>query len=439
MPLQVYDIIKKKREGETLSRREINYLIQRYSTGDLPDYQMAAWAMAVYFRGLNEKETVWLTGAMADSGQRMDLSSLPGIVVDKHSTGGVGDTTTLVLLPLVAAAGIPAAKMSGRGLGHTGGTVDKLEAIPGFKVEMSRSDFLTQVKKIGVAVVAQTPELAPVDKKLYALRDVTATVESLPLIASSIMSKKIAGGASGLVLDVKVGRGAFMKDKKQAEKLARLMVKIGEESGLKTRAVLSAMNQPLGFAVGNSLEVIEAFQTLKGQGPADLEKLCLTLGSCMLQLAGKEGTYKQHYSHLQDVLHSGQALEKMRQLIEEQKGDPRVIDNYNMFPEARYSREVKSRHCGYAADLDALKIGNLARKLGAGRSEKGEQIDPAAGIVLQRKRGDRLQKGELLARLYTSDPELLEESADFCREAFRIKKEKPQAEKLVYKMINSSE
>lgn len=398
--MDTYDIIYNKREGQQLSRSEIKYLIEGYATGDIPDYQLSAWAMAVFFQGLSREETTYLTEVMVDSGEKISLALEGEVVVDKHSTGGVGDTTTLVLVPLVSSAGLPVAKMSGRGLGHTGGTIDKLESIPGFEVELSRAEFEARVRETGAAVVAQTSRLAPADKKLYALRDVTATVDSIPLIASSIMSKKIAGGAEAIVLDVKTGSGAFMKDKKQALALANTMVDIGRKMGRGTAAVLTNMNQPLGYAVGNSLEVIEALETLKGQGPKDLEELCLTLGARMLFLGNKVASLKEGSRLLEQKIASGEALQKIKEIIAAQQGNPDIINDYSLLPTAECKLEIKSDKSGYISEVDSLAIGRLSVQLGAGRSKKGADIDHGAGIILKKKIGDRVNKGDILARIY---------------------------------------
>lgn len=418
--MRAYDIIYKKREGGELSRQEIEFLLSGYIDGKIPDYQMAAWCMAVFFRGMTAEETALLTELMADSGELVDLSLLQGFVADKHSTGGVGDKTTLVLAPLIAAAGLPVAKMSGRGLGHTGGTIDKLEAIPGFNTALTRQKFLEQVEEIGIAVAGQTGNLAPADKKLYALRDVTATVESIPLIASSIMSKKIAGGADGIVLDVKWGNGAFMREKESARLLAETMVEIGENLGRKTGAILTDMNQPLGFAVGNSLEVKEALATLSGEGPADLQKLCLTLGGLMLVMADKADAVQEGKEILSDVLASGAAREKFSLLIDQQGGEPEVVNNPDLLPRADNILEVKSRKAGYITGFRTRKIGLAAAVLGAGREKKGDFIDPAVGLEIRCKIGDKVDEGESLVLVHHNNDYLEEDFLSSLRNCFII-------------------
>jgi pyrimidine-nucleoside phosphorylase len=364
---------------------------------------MAALAMAIYFQGMNMEETVHLTLAMADSGVRLDLSSIPGIKVDKHSTGGVADTTTLVLAPLVASCGVPVAKLSGRGLGHTGGTIDKLESIPGLKVELSLEKFKENVKKYGIAIASQTEDLAPADKKLYALRDVTATVDSIPLIASSVMSKKIAAGADAIVLDVKVGQGAFMKDLPSARKLAQVMVEIGRSADRRTIAYITSMDQPLGLAIGNSLEVVEAIQVLRGGGTQDLVNLCLELGSAMLVLGGKAKDKGEGKEKLKEALASGRALEKFREFILAQGGEGRVVEDLSLLPQARFKESWVAKEEVYIAELPAEKLGQVAMKLGAGREKKGQKIDLAVGLVLGGKVGDRIEKGEPIVTVYAND------------------------------------
>jgi pyrimidine-nucleoside phosphorylase len=363
---------------------------------------MAAWAMAVYFRGMKSREIAWLTEAMVNSGTRVDLSGIEGIKVDKHSTGGVGDTTTMVLAPLVAAAGVPVAKMSGRGLGHTGGTLDKLESFPGFQVNLSMEEFVATVNKAKVSVIGQTAEIVPADGKLYSLRDVTATVDSIPLIASSIMSKKIASGADALVLDVKVGSGAFMGNPEDARQLAKTMVDIGENLGLRTVAVLSAMDRPLGRAVGNALEVKEAIAVLRGEGPEDLRELCLELGSRMLVLGGGAKNLAEGRQRLEQVLASGAALDKLRELVANQGGDAGLVDQPQLLPTAQIQQEVAAPRTGWITEMDTAGIGNAAQILGAGRSKKGESIDLAVGLEILAKTGDHVEAGQPLAILHAN-------------------------------------
>lgn len=429
--MRMYDIILKKREGMELTREEIKYFVNGYSTGGVEDYQVSALLMAIYFQGLNERETADLTMAICDSGERADLSAIPGVKVDKHSTGGVGDKTTLVLVPLVAAAGVPVAKMSGRGLGHTGGTVDKLESIPGFKVALEPAVFIEQVRRVGAAVVAQTGHLAPADKKLYALRDVTATVDSIPLIASSVMSKKIASGADAIVLDVKVGSGAFMRDQQSALKLARAMVDIGSRVGRRTVAVITDMDQPLGFTIGNALEVKEAIDTLKGQGPGDLTELCLELGAAMLLLAKKTESVKDGKTRLQSLLKGGQALDKFIEFVSAQGGDSRVAQEDGVLPVAGLKEPVTAAASGYIRSINAEVIGRSAMLLGAGRENKNSQIDLSVGIVLNKKVGDHVKPGETLAVAHAKGTERLEQVRELIRSAYQIGDAKPEPQRLI--------
>ncbi|AEG61241.1 pyrimidine-nucleoside phosphorylase [Desulforamulus ruminis] len=437
--MRMYDIILKKRRGGTLSAAEIDFFIQGYTRGDVPDYQAAALTMAIFFQGLEPEETADLTLAMARSGDRADLSSLPGVKVDKHSTGGVGDKTTLVLGPLVAAAGVPVAKMSGRGLGHTGGTIDKLEAIPGFRVSMDNRSFLEQVRRINLAVVAQTGHLAPADKKLYALRDVTATVDSIPLIAASVMSKKIAAGADAIVLDVKVGSGAFMKKLEDAFNLARTMVDIGNQVGRKTVALVTNMDQPLGYAVGNALEVREAIATLKGQGPEDLRELCLQLGSEMLVLAGMAEDPPAARTRLEQIIDSGAALNKFKEFVAAQGGNPEVADREELLPAAAVLYPVQAKLDGYIAEIQAEQIGLAAMALGAGRATKEDVIDLAVGIVLKKKIGDKISAGETLADLHAQKDMDLTAVEQMIQQAFTINGAPPaQGNILLGKVSGSS-
>ncbi|HDY9430141.1 TPA: pyrimidine-nucleoside phosphorylase [Staphylococcus argenteus] len=400
--MRMIDIIEKKRDGHALTTEEINFFIDGYVKGDIPDYQASSLAMAIYFQDMNDDERAALTMAMVNSGDMIDLSDIKGVKVDKHSTGGVGDTTTLVLAPLVAAVDVPVAKMSGRGLGHTGGTIDKLEAIDGFHVEIDESTFVKLVNDNKVAVVGQSGNLTPADKKLYALRDVTGTVNSIPLIASSIMSKKIAAGADAIVLDVKTGSGAFMKTLEDAEALAHAMVRIGNNVGRNTMAIISDMNQPLGRAIGNALELKEAIDTLKGHGPEDLTELVLTLGSQMVVLANKADTLEEARALLIKAIESGAALDKFKTFVENQGGDETVIDHPERLPQAAYQIDYKAKNTGYVTELVSNDIGVASMMLGAGRLTKEDDIDLAVGIVLNKKIGDKVEAGESLLTIHSN-------------------------------------
>lgn len=400
--MRMVDIIEKKRDGQELTTAEINFFIEGYTKGEIPDYQASALAMAIYFQDMNNRERADLTRAMVESGDTIDLSAIDGIKVDKHSTGGVGDTTTLVLAPLVASLGVPVAKMSGRGLGHTGGTIDKLESIAGFHVELTREQFIDLVNRDKVAVIGQSGNLTPADKKLYALRDVTGTVNSIPLIASSIMSKKIAAGADAIVLDVKTGDGAFMKTQEDAEELAHAMVRIGNHVGRKTIAIISDMSQPLGFAIGNALEVKEAIETLQGKGPKDLTELVLTLGSQMVILAGKAKTSEEAKEMLLDAIHSGKALAKFKEFLANQGGDASIVDDLTKLPQAKYKIELPAKQSGYISRMVADEIGVASMILGAGRATKEDVIDLAVGLVLHKKVGDKVEEGESILTIYSN-------------------------------------
>lgn len=400
--MRMVDIIEKKRDGQELTAAEINFFIEGYTKGEIPDYQASALAMAIYFQDMNDRERADLTRAMVESGDTIDLSAIDGVKVDKHSTGGVGDTTTLVLAPLVASLGVPVAKMSGRGLGHTGGTIDKLESIAGFHVELTREQFIDLVNRDKVAVIGQSGNLTPADKKLYALRDVTGTVNSIPLIASSIMSKKIAAGADAIVLDVKTGDGAFMKTQEDAEELAHAMVRIGNHVGRKTIAIISDMSQPLGFAIGNALEVKEAIETLQGKGPKDLTELVLTLGSQMVILAGKAKTSEEAKEMLLDAIHSGKALDKFKEFLANQGGDASIVDDLTKLPQAKYKIELPAKQSGYISRMVADEIGVASMILGAGRATKEDVIDLAVGLVLHKKVGDKVEEGESILTIYSN-------------------------------------
>lgn len=400
--MRMVDIIEKKRDGQELTTAEINFFIEGYTKDEIPDYQASALAMAIYFQDMNDRERADLTRAMVESGDTIDLSAIDGVKVDKHSTGGVGDTTTLVLAPLVASLGVPVAKMSGRGLGHTGGTIDKLESIAGFHVELTREQFIDLVNRDKVAVIGQSGNLTPADKKLYALRDVTGTVNSIPLIASSIMSKKIAAGADAIVLDVKTGDGAFMKTQEDAEELAHAMVCIGNHVGRKTIAIISDMSQPLGFAIGNALEVKEAIETLQGKGPKDLTELVLTLGSQMVILAGKAKTSEEAKEMLLDAIHSGKALAKFKEFLANQGGDASIVDDLTKLPQAKYKIELPAKQSGYISRMVADEIGVASMILGAGRATKEDVIDLAVGLVLHKKVGDKVEEGESILTIYSN-------------------------------------
>jgi pyrimidine-nucleoside phosphorylase len=419
----IEELIEVKRDGGRHTEAELGRLVSAFVTGEMADYQMAAWLMAAFIRGLDSDETAWLTSAMVDSGRVVDLSGIGRVAVDKHSTGGVGDTTTLVLAPLVASCGVAVAKMSGRGLGHTGGTLDKLEAIPGFRVALSPEEFLAQVRDIGVAVIAQSADVDPADKKMYALRDVTATVPSIPLIVGSIISKKVAGGAQAIVLDVKVGSGAFMKTVPEARALSRELQRVGELLGRRVECVLTDMDQPLGCAVGNALEVREAIDTLRGEGPEDLTSLCVALGAKML-VAGDVAAGEAHgRAMLEAAIESGAALESFRSWVAAQGGDPRVADDPSLLPTASITREVAATASGWVSGFDSEGVGRAAMELGAGRMHKEDAIDSAAGLVLAVKTGDRVEAGDTLATLHTSSEALLDAAAARLAESVQLSAE----------------
>lgn len=436
--MRLLDIIMKKRDGKTLDSAEIKALVKAYTMNELPDYQMAAWLMAVYFKGMSHQETADLTLAMVDSGQTLDLRKIPGIKVDKHSTGGVADTTTLILGPLVAAAGIPVAKMSGRGLGFTGGTIDKLEAIPGFRTALSQADFVDTIRKNGIALTSQNSMIAPADGKMYALRDVTATVESIPLIASSIMSKKIAAGADKILLDVKVGSGAFMKDIDSAVELASTMVGIGKLVKRETIAILTSMEEPLGAAVGNSLEVQEAIDVLKGGGPKSLRQVCLVLGAYMLKLAGRTETIDEGRNLLTELLNNKSALMKFKEFIAGQGGNDAIVNDYNLMPQAKFEIKVNSLRDGYVSQIDAAKIGYAATILGAGREYKEQKIDLSAGLLLKSRVGNKIEKGQPLAVIYANCNEKAEIAQKLILESFFFKSQKVPSTKLILGIVDNN-
>ena len=433
--MRMYDIIQHKRDNKELSGEEIQYFVEKYTAGNIPDYQAAALAMAIFFNGMTPEETAALTLAMAHSGDVMDLTPIKGVKVDKHSTGGVGDKTSLVLGPMVAALGVPVAKMSGRGLGHTGGTIDKLESFPGFQTGIPEQEFFDNVNRIGIAIAGQTGNLAPADKKLYALRDVTATVESIPLIASSIMSKKIAAGADVIVLDVKVGSGAFMKDEESAVKLADTMVRIGDNVGKKTMAVVSDMDEPLGYAVGNALEVKEAIDTLAGNGPQDLYELCLELGSHMVAGAGKAQNCAEAKEMLAGTIKDGSALRKLAELVEAQGGNPEAVYDTELLPKASIEYEYRADTEGYVSRIVCDIVGTSAMVLGGGRENKDSVIDLSVGIVLEAKKGAYVHKGDVLARFYANDENKLSDAVKRFADAYVIEDTKPAGSRLIKKVI----
>ena len=423
--MRMYDIIRKKRDGLALTPQEINHFVAGYADGTIPDYQASALAMAIFLRGLDARETANLTMEMAVSGETVDLSSIPGIKVDKLSTGGVGDKTTLAVVPLVASLGVPVPKMSGRGLGHTGGTLDKLESIPGLSVQIDRKRFLQIARSVGCAVVGQTANLVPADKKLYALRDVTATVDCIPLIASSIMSKKIAAGADAILLDVKCGSGAFMKTRERAIELAEAMVAIGEEVGRHTVALITDMDQPLGLAVGNSLEVMEACDVLKGTAPEDIAETCIELAANMLVLA-ERGPLDECRRLVRGQIANGRGLAKLREMVQAQGGDPLAVDDYTRFAQAPVVHEVRAVSSGYVVAMDAEGVGVASATLGAGREKIEDAIDPSAGIVLAAKKGAYVERGDLLGTLYTSDKKSLYDAETQLRHAYVLGPEPPE-------------
>ena len=432
--MRMYDIIAKKRDGGTLNHEELSFAVNGYVAGDVPDYQMSALLMAIYLRGMTDEETAMLTDVMAHSGDMVDLSAIAGIKADKHSTGGVGDKTTLVIAPIVAACGVKIAKMSGRGLGHTGGTVDKLESIPGYQTALSREKFFDTVNKCGVSVIGQSGNLAPADKKLYALRDVTATVDCIPLIASSIMSKKLAAGSDCILLDVKTGSGAFMKTLDDSIKLAQTMVAIGELAGRRTVALITDMDTPLGYGIGNSIEVMESMDVLKGEGPADLREVSLQLASNMLYLVGK-GTPEECRAMAEKSIEDGSAFETFCTMVRAQGGDDSVLRDYTKFPQAPYRAEIKAERSGYITKMNAEEIGETSVVLGAGRETKESTIDFSAGLILHKKYGDEVKEGDSLVTLYTSKESALADAEKMYREAIAIGDEQPVKEPLVYARV----
>lgn len=433
--MNIVDLITKKRNGNALTEEEIRYLVMGYTEGDIPDYQMSSFLMAVYFNGMDKEETVALTKIMRDSGDVIDLSGIEGIKVDKHSTGGVGDKTTLIVGPVAAACGVPIAKMSGRGLGFTGGTIDKLEAIPGYKTSLTREEFMNQVNDKGIAVIGQTGRIAPADKKIYALRDVTATVENLSLITSSIMSKKLAAGSDAILLDVKCGSGAFMKTQEDAEELAQLMVEIGKSDGKDTMAVVTDMEQPLGCAIGNTLEVEEAIDVLKNKGPEDITELSVTLAGIMIYMGNKAESVEEGMQKARTALEDGSALSSFRDMVSGQGGDPAIIEDHTLMPQSEFCIELTAWENGYIAALDAMKFGLASQHTGAGRERKEDDIDLSAGILLLKKRGDAVAEGEVICKLYGNNEEKLKKALEEIRIAIIISNEKPENTKLIKKII----
>lgn len=435
--MRMYDLIEKKKCGQSLTTEEIQWMIQEYTDGNIPDYQMSAFLMSVYFKGMNDEEVTTLTEAMAHSGDMIDLSPIEGIKADKHSTGGVGDKTTLIIAPIVASCGIKIAKMSGRGLGHTGGTIDKLESIPGFRVALETREFFDIVNKVGISVIGQSGNLAPADKKLYALRDVTATVDSLPLIAASIMSKKLAAGSDCILLDVKTGSGAFMKSIEDSIALAEKMVSIGTKAGRKIAALITNMDIPLGSAIGNSLEVIEAIQVLQGNGPADLTEVSCELAANMLYISGK-GTMEECKALVQNAITSGAAIEKLKDMVRAQSGDVSVIEDTNNFKKAEYSYDVVARESGTITHINTEEVGLTSVVLGAGRETKESEIDYSAGIILRKKTGDTVQVGDTIATLYSSCFEKILDAEKMLLESYTIEKGiKMEPIKLIYARVTA--
>jgi len=433
--MRTVDLIQRKRDGEELAPEEIEFLVEGYTNGDIPDYQMSSFLMAVFFSGMSDREVSRLTECMLRSGDTVDLSSIPGVKVDKHSTGGVGDKTSLIVAPLAAAAGVVVPMMSGRTLGHTGGTLDKLESIPGFRTSLTAEEFGKQLSELGLCFIGQTDRLAPADRKLYALRDVTATVESIPLIASSIMSKKLAEGVDALVLDVKVGSGAFMKKQVDARRLAQMMVGIGRRMDKRVQALITDMSQPLGFAVGNALEVMEASQTLQNAGPNDLTKLSIELAARMIYLGKKAASLEEARRLAEEKLVDGSGYRKLKQVVAAQGGNPQALDKFELLPNATGMREVASPRGGYVSSIDAEDIGAASNMIGAGRDKKEDAIDPAVGIILEVKAGEKVDAGSVLCRLYYTKEDRVDEAAEMVEDAFRISAQKPDERELILEVV----
>jgi pyrimidine-nucleoside phosphorylase/thymidine phosphorylase len=434
--MRTVDLILRKRGGEELSVEELQFLVNGYTTGEIPDYQMSAFLMATFFGGMTDRELSALTEVMMSSGEVLNLDSIPGVKVDKHSTGGVGDKTSLICAPIAAAAGVIVPMVSGRGLGHTGGTLDKLESIPGFRTDLTLDQFRDQLASLGLCFIGQSEEIAPADKRLYALRDVTGTVESIPLIASSIMSKKLAEGINALVLDVKVGNGAFMKKQVDARRLAQAMVGIGRRLDIRVQALITDMNQPLGFAIGNALEVMEVSQTLQKAGPADLTRLSLELAARMIHLGKKAETLDEARKIAEDKLMDGSAFQKFRQVVEAQGGNAQALDRFDLLPNATGMREVLTPRAGFVSAIMAEDIGRASQMMGAGRIRKEDAIDPAVGVILEVKVGEKVDAGSVLCRLYCTNEEGLEEAAELVEDAFRISGSRPEERELILEVVS---
>ena len=433
--MRTVDLIQRKRDGEELAPDEIEFLVEGYTSGDIPDYQMSAFLMAVFYTGMSDREVTRLTECMLRSGDLVDLSSVPGVKVDKHSTGGVGDKTSLIVAPLAAAAGVVVPMMSGRALGYTGGTLDKLESIPGFRTSLSTDEFRKQLTEQGLCFIGQTERLAPADGKLYALRDVSGSVESIPLIASSIMSKKLAEGVDALVLDVKVGNGAFLKKQVDARRLAQMMVSIGRPRDKKVQALITDMSQPLGYAVGNALEVMEASQTLQNAGPTDLTRLSIELAARMIYLGKKAGTLDEARRTAEQLLVDGSGYQKFKDVVAAQGGNPQALDKFELLPNATGMREITSPRGGYVSLIDAEDIGKASNMIGAGRDKKDDAIDPAVGIILEVKVGEKVDAGSVLCRIYYTREDRVEEAAEVVEDAFRISAQKPDERELILEVV----
>ena len=436
--MTVYELISKKRDGLELTDEEIAFIIDGFTKGNLPDYQMASFLMATYFQSMNDRETMALTRSMLESGETVDLSEIPGIKVDKHSTGGVGDKVSIVLAPIVAAAGVPVPMISGRGLGHTGGTLDKLESIPGFRVDYSIAEYKEKIAKIGVCLIGQTPTLVPADKKMYALRDVTATIQAIPLITGSIMSKKLAEGIDALVLDVKTGKGAFMQSYENSVKLSKKLIAVGEQFGKPTIAYITNMNQPLGNKIGNWLEIEECIDALHGKGPADLMEITHQLSGTMIYLGGKADSIEQGVNVSEEIIESGNAYKKFLEIVKEQNGDVSYIESPEKYKKAKFSSEIKAEQSGYIQSINSLEIGLTAVALGAGRQKSDDIIDPEAGIILHKKSGEMVSSGEALLSIYTNKQDIFQTTEKRLKQAIQIGIEASKAEALIFERLDKN-